>query len=126
MTRRLVTFLVIAVLTLATGMFGADIAGPWQGTMTGGGGTAYTYVIFAMKGGQLTGTYGPDKNSQQPVDSARISGNKLNYRAIMHFPGREVTFDYDLTLDGDAMHGTFTISNGNEKQTGQAEFKRAK
>jgi hypothetical protein len=122
-----VKLLMIAVV-MATAAFGADISGPWQGAMTGGGGNAGTYVVFQMKAGQVTGTFGADKTSpQQPIENGRIAGSKVNFRETMHFPGPvTVVFDYDLTLDGDAMHGTFTISNGKETQQGKAEFKRAK
>ena len=119
------TLLLAFILTTAA--FAADISGPWQGAMTGGGGNAGTYVVFQTKAGQLTGTFGADKTSpQQPIENGKLSGNKLTFRETMHFPGTVVVFGYDLTLDGDAMHGTFTISNGKETQQGKAEFKRAK
>lgn len=118
---------VLAILTLAATAFGADVSGPWQGSLSGGGSTVGTYVVFKTTAGQLTGTIGSDKNSQQqPIENARTSGNKVSFRSTMHTPNRNITFDYDLTVDGDAMHGSFTISNGTEKQTGAAEFKRAK
>ena len=120
MIKRLAIALIVSVaIALA-----ADVAGPWQGTMTGGGGTAYTYVILKTAGGQLTGTYGPDKSQQMPIENGKLAGNKVSFRSTMQFPGQTVTFDYDLTVDGDAMHGTFTVNNGKEKHTGQAEFKR--
>jgi poly(3-hydroxyalkanoate) synthetase len=116
----------VAVLVFAAGVLGADLSGPWQGTLSGGRGTVGTYVVLQTKAGQLSGTIGPDKNNQQqPIENARTSGNKVSFRSTMHTPDRTITFDYDLTLDGDAMHGTFTISNGKEQQRGTAEFKRA-
>jgi hypothetical protein len=119
--------LAIAILMMAPAVFGADVSGPWQGTLSGGGGTVGTYVVFQTKAGLLTGTVGPDKNNQQqPIENARISGNKVTFRSTMHTPDTTVTFDYDLTVDGDTMRGAFTISNGKEKQTGTAEFKRPK
>jgi hypothetical protein len=118
----------LAILVLlASSAFAADVSGPWQGSLSGGSGAVGTYVVFKTVGGQLTGTVGSDKNSQQqPIENAKTSGNKVSFRTTMHTPDRNITFDYDLTVDGDAMHGTFTISNGTEKQTGNAEFKRAK
>jgi hypothetical protein len=117
----------VALLMVAASVFGADVSGGWQGTLNGGGSSVGTYVVLKTIAGQLSGTVGPDKNNQQQrIENARISGDKVSFRSSMHTPDTTVTFDYDLTLDGDAMHGTFTISNGKEQQKGTAEFKRSK
>lgn len=118
---------ILLMATTATTIFAGGVSGRWDGKMTGGGGNAGTFVVLHQAGGQLTGTFGPDPGNQQfKIENGKVSGNKLSFRESMQFPGGiTAVFDFDLTVDGDsAMHGTFTLTGGGQKNTGNAEFKR--
>jgi hypothetical protein len=66
-----------------------------------------TFAIVKQAGGQITGTAGPDEETQWPIIKGAITGNKVTLE--VKEPDGATTYKCDLVLEGDHLKGPVTI-----------------
>lgn len=109
------TFLLALSLCLALPLLAAaaDVSGKWSGSFTpetGDGASAY--VILTQTGNKLTGSGGPDANTQWPGLEGAVSGNNITFQVKSADDG--TVYKCTVVLDGDRLKGDvqFTTPDG--------------
>ena len=100
-TKLLRAFLVVALVFTATA---ADITGKWSGTFkpeTGDDGSAY--LVVKQSGNRITGSGGPDSNTQWPGLTGTVTGNKVSFEVTSADDG--TVYKGSLVLEGDHLKG---------------------
>ena len=123
-----VTILFAILLLAASPIFAQGLAGKWTGTMkpNAGGPANPCAMNLQVQGAVVTGTVGDGAAHMYPVKSGSITGNKVVLRVDQDRPAS--TFDFVLTLDGDTLSGTATLTYPNNDfppMRGTVQLKRA-
>ena len=95
-------FVAIIVLPMSSLAFaeGAPLAGKWY--VLPDGKSKITILTLSQSGGQITGTWAPDKDAPSEIVNAKIAGDTLTFsflydkkefNATGHLSGRTMTFD---------------------------------
>jgi len=93
----------------------ADLTGKWSGAFTSESGDAGSaYLVVKQSGSHITGSGGPDANTQWPGLTGDITGNKVSLQVTS--PDDGTVYKCALVLDGDHLKGEvlFTPSQGQE------------
>ncbi|HEY1218109.1 MAG: hypothetical protein ABSE42_05815 [Bryobacteraceae bacterium] len=105
-----VFFLLAGALVLSAAE--VNVSGKWSGPInvtqpdgTNQEGTAF--AIVKQAGAQITGTAGPDEETQWPIIKGAISGNKVTLE--VKDSGDGTIYKCDLVLEGDHLKGPVTI-----------------
>ena len=122
--RKLLGVLLLAALAASA----AELTGKWSGSfnITNAAGETKddnAYMELKEKGGEVSGTAGPDVDQQWPIQKGKLEGQKLTFEVKME-DGGVITFA--LLFDGTAIQGTAegTGPNG-EKMSAKVNLKRA-
>jgi hypothetical protein len=107
------TFLLAAPLLLAQSSDSnnsqpANIAGAWQISWQGGGGSQQATMQIEQDATKLSGTF-QDSGGSSPV-TGNVAGNNVFFSVQVR--GRPMTLAFTGTIDGDKMSGTFQPQGG--------------
>ena len=106
------SFLIAAALAGVDQVFGqvpaANISGKWAGSLDvvhadGSVDPDQAFLSLDVKDGVVTGTAGNSPNDQSPLTSGKVTNNRVTFDIPLD-AGKVVKFD--LSLDGNHMHGT--------------------
>lgn len=86
----------------------ANIAGAWQISWQGRGGSQQATIQVQQDGSKLSGTFQDENGSSQL--SGSIAGNKVSFS--VQIQGRPMTVAFTGTVDGDKMSGTLQPQGG--------------
>jgi hypothetical protein len=103
------------ILTLIFSAAAADLTGKWSGAFASEtGDTGSAYIVVQQSGSRITGTGGPDANTQWPGLTGSITGNKVSFQVTSADDG--TVYKCSLVLDGDHLKGEvlFTPPQGQE------------
>lgn len=100
---------------------GTDVTGKWSGSFVLTNSQGQTedhtaYCVLKQNGNQVTGTGGPDENTQWPIQNGRIEGNRFTGEVQSDGP----LYKLDLTVDGDHIKGDVLLVT--EDQTLKAKM----
>ncbi len=109
-------FAVLLSLAHITSAQDAKIAGSWDLTAPGRGGTMNTQTLTLQQDGtKLTGTL-KGQRGESPV-TGTVSGNDVTFSVTRTSPNGDVKIDYKGTVSGDTMKGTLTVMGNNADWT---------
>src|SRR5690242_17736063 len=110
--------LAVAFVAFALAASAAGFDGQWNAELRAGGKkaaparpTSFSLNLKTQENGQVTGTVavpGKKKALQQPIQNAKLDGNRLTFTTARTGKNGSVTFSWQLTVDGDQMTGTRT------------------
>jgi hypothetical protein len=105
--------LAIALL-LALNVSTANLSGEWSGSFKAAGADRDVPQVLILKqlGDTFTGTGGPDKAEQYPIEHGKITNDRINFQITTG----EWTFTYDLKFSGTEMSGVLTLKSVNESR----------
>lgn len=116
----------LLMITLAFSANAADLTGKWSGTFTPETGDASSaYLIVMQSGNRITGSGGPDADTQWPGLTGAITGNKVSFQVTSTEDG--TVYKCSLVLEGDHLKGEvlFTPPQGQEMK-GTLDITRVK
>ena len=95
----------------------ADVSGTWSGEMQqkqDSGDVAHTALVFVLKqaAGQVTGKAGPAEEPGQPINDAKLEGDRLTFSVTPTAGEKGPTWKFDLKVSGTRMEGRAVGSNG--------------
>jgi hypothetical protein len=102
-------------LTLVVTAAAADLTGKWSGSFTSEtGDTGSAYIVVKQSGSRITGSGGPDANTQWPGLTGAIAGNKVSFQVTSADDG--TVYKCSLAIEGDHLKGEvlFTPPQGQE------------
>lgn len=102
--------------------FAADFAGKWSGEGVTNGETHPLVFLLKQEGGKLIGTGGPDEGEQHPFKTVEADGAKIVLEIAI---GENASLHFELTLEGDSLKGTVTMTRDDGKESGPVTLKRA-
>jgi hypothetical protein len=115
---------ILLALALAVAAMAADVSGKWSGSFTQEGQSAGTaYLVLKQSGSTLTGTAGPDQDTQWPITDGKVDGNKLT--GVATNPDG-VSYKFVLTADGDSIKGNIEVAMGGQTMKATLDVKRVK
>jgi hypothetical protein len=103
---------------LALALFATNFAGTWTGTMTAVTTNDPAFMTLAQDGNKITGTIGPDRESQFKITKGSIDGETLTIEAQ---PGG--TLRFVMKMNGDMLAGD-VFENG--EQIATIQFQRVR
>ena len=87
----------------------ADVSGKWSGTFTPeGGNEGSSFAVLKQSGTVLTGTAGPNAENQWPIESGKVTGDKVSLVAKSTSDG--TVYKCDLVLAADHLKGDITAT----------------
>ena len=92
------------------------IAGTWEMTTESPRGTR-TRMLTINK--DFTGSYEGYNNQEFPVSELKLKGDQLSFSIQMEWRERKFTMDFNGTVDGDSLKGTWTTPRGSREVTGK-------
>lgn len=82
----------------------ADVTGKWSGAFASGSGdSGSAYVILKQDGSRISGSGGPDANTQWPGLTGTVTGNKVSFQVTS--PDDGTVYKCSLVLEGDHLKG---------------------
>jgi hypothetical protein len=122
--KKLMVLLAFTVVSLIA----ADATGTWTGTLTdttaaGDGTPGPAYLVLKQEGTKLTGTAGPNANSQRPIQNGKAEDGNLTFELVLS-EGR--TMKFTLKHEGDEIKGDIRGEGGGETKTAKLAVKREK
>jgi hypothetical protein len=119
---------ILVLVFAAASLLAADATGKWTGTLTivsayGGDNPGPALLVLQQDGAKLTGTAGPDVNSQLPIQNGKAENGTLTFELA---PASGAIIKFVLKLDGDEIKGDIEGDRGGQKQTGKLAVKRDK
>jgi hypothetical protein len=113
--------LLLAVASLAAA---ADVSGTWTGTWAPeGGNTGSAYLVLKQSGATVTGTAGPNAETQWPIAGGKIAGNLLTlqvtdpdnvlYKCTMTVTGNKIAGNIDVVVGGQTQKAKIELTKGN-------------
>jgi hypothetical protein len=102
-----------------------DVSGTWSGAFTPcePGGSAHespVYMVLKQAGSTLTGTAGPGKSQQFPIQNGTVDGDHLTFDVQMGGGGIAL----DLKLVAGELRGEMQLTEGRRKTTAKAILRR--
>jgi hypothetical protein len=112
-------------LLLTIALAAVDFSGEWQGGVINtlpSGETRQTqeiYLHLSQQGNKVSGTIGPSKDKQVPIDQGEVDGDRLKM-----FQGKHRVLE--LTLTGERLVGTMRHANHPKDPAARLELERIK
>jgi hypothetical protein len=113
-------FLTALVALLISGAIAqsADVSGTWTGEMQqkqDSGDAARAALVFVLKqvAGQVTGKAGQTEGSGQPINDAKLEGDRLTFSVTAPAGETGPTWKFDLKVSGTHMEGRAEGTKGN-------------
>ncbi len=95
--KKFALLLVLSAFTLL-----ADVTGKWSGVARTGDGEEQTvFLIFKQDGNTLTGSGGPNEETQRAMESGTVEGDRLKFKV----PASKGVIWFDLKTVGDEING---------------------
>jgi hypothetical protein len=117
--KKRVPAIVVLILGVASGLWAQDaaqngdqaanVAGSWQMSWQGRGGSEQASLQIQQDGSKLSGTFNGPRGSSALTGS--VQGNQVSFNVQMQ-GRRTFTLVYTGTLDGDKLSGTMQPQNG--------------
>ena len=109
-------------------LLAADATGKWTGTLTlaspsGGESPGPALLILQQTGSKLTGTAGPDADSQLPIQNGTTENGTLTFELA---PNGGPVMKFVLKQLGDEIKGDVEGERAGQKQTAKLAVKRDK
>jgi hypothetical protein len=82
----------------------AKVAGTWEMTFEGPGGTRTQTLKIQQDGSTIKGTI-TGRRGELPLEGS-VTGNKISFAVTRETPNGTFTIEYAGTVDGDSMKGT--------------------
>jgi hypothetical protein len=118
-----------ALLLLIAGLAsGAELTGKWSGTFVEVGPDAagkdpgQAFMDLKLTGKTVTGTAGPTEQHQLTIVNGTLEGKKLTFDVVQAEAG--FTMKFDLTFDGENIHGTASAEQEGKKLSAKIDLKR--
>jgi hypothetical protein len=116
--------IILLALAFAMVAMAADVSGKWSGSfMPEGQEASGAYLVLKQSGSTLTGTAGPDADTQWPITDGKVEGNKLT--GVATNPDG-VSYRFTLTADGDSIKGNIEVAMGGQTVKATLDVKRVK
>lgn len=93
----------------------ADVIGTWELTSESSRGTRTRTLIIKE---DFTGIY-KGRNRETPVTDLKLKGDQLSFKVKMKWRDREFVMDFEGTVKGETITGTWTTSRGVRDVTGK-------
>jgi hypothetical protein len=103
-----ISIFLAAMTSVVAAASSADISGTWLGEIKGqDGGKGTVRFVLVQSGSQISGTAGPSDSQTPPrVYNAKLDGDHFICSADdTDANGLSLTYNFDLTIDGDQMTG---------------------
>lgn len=133
MARRLVALVVVAYMmstvALATPLAPPDFTGTWTGTIAipqkgKRGEKTPLHAAFKHAGAELTGTIGPDAESQAEISKGRVETTQYGTVVMFDMVGPSFVMHFELRPADDFLRGVARLDG--EKATAAVELQLAK
>ena len=111
MMRRSIFLTALVALVISSAIAqSADVSGTWTGEMRqkqDSGDVAHAAVVFVLKqaAGQVTGKAGQTEGSGQPINDAKLEGDRLTFSVTAPAGEKGPTWKFDLKVSGTRMEG---------------------
>lgn len=114
-------FAVVLLLTMNT--MAGDLTGKWSGSfkVDGADHDVPQLFIFKQEGNKLTGSGGPDKSEQYPIEDGRVDGD----RARFEITTGEWKFTYSLKAIDAKLTGDLELKSLDNRRTAKVNLSRA-
>jgi hypothetical protein len=120
--KKVVVSLLMVAMALAA--MAGDVSGKWSGTFTPEGQDGSPAVLMLKQSGStLTGSAGPDENTQWPISNGKVDGNQLT--GVATSP-EGIAYKFALTADGDHITGSVEMAAGGQSMKATLDVKRVK
>lgn len=99
-----------------------DVSGKWSGTFSPENGDQNSaYMVLKQSGNTVTGTAGPDAETQWTIKEGKIEGDKLIiavtnpddntvYKCTLTLDARHMTGDVEATMQGQTIKGKLDLT----------------
>jgi hypothetical protein len=106
---------IAVVLLLAMNAMAGDLTGKWSGSfkVDGADHDVPQLLIFKQDGTKLTGSGGPDKSEQYPIENGKVDGDRVGFEITTG----EWKFTYSLKASGARMTGSLELKSVNSSRT---------
>ena len=123
--KTLICLLLLTGLTLSA----ADLTGKWSGkfditTADGENKPDSAYMNLKLDGTTVTGTAGPNEDQQWTIRKGKLEAGKLTFEVVPEGDDAKGLFVFDLMFDGDAIRGSASGNDGDNKMTAKVDLKR--
>jgi hypothetical protein len=117
--KRTIAFLLLLALNAMAG----DLTGKWSGSFRANGADHEVPQLFILKqdGNKLTGSGGPDKSEQYPIENGKVDADRIRFELTTG----EWKFTYDLKATGTKMVGDLELKSLNDKRTARVSLSKA-
>ena len=111
MMRRSIFLTALVALVISSAIAqSADVSGTWTGEMLqkqDSGDAAHAALVFVLKqaAGQVTGKAGQTEGSGQPINDAKLEGDRLTFSVTAPAGEKGPTWRFDLKVSGTRMEG---------------------
>jgi hypothetical protein len=124
--KTLICLLLLTGLTLGAG----ELTGKWSGKFditTPDGELKPDSAVMNLKvdGTKVTGTAGPNEDQQWTIRNGKLEAGKLTFEVVPEGHEDKGLLVFDLVFDGDAIRGTVTGHDGDNKLSAKVDLKRA-
>jgi hypothetical protein len=111
----------LLLLALACVAAAPDATGKWSGTFSPEGGESNAaYMVLKQTGASITGTAGPDADTQWTIQTGKADGNKIMievtdpdgavYKCTMLLDGDHLKGDVEATAQGQTRKGKIDLT----------------
>jgi len=114
---------VLLFVTLVSLAAAADVSGNWSGTWTPENGNAGSaYLVLKQSGATLTGSAGPDAQTQWPIANGKVAGDTVTLQVT---DTQNIVYKCTLSVNGNKMIGSVEVSANGQTQKAKIELSRA-
>lgn len=108
----LVSFAILALVTLHLSAWTADVSGTWEMTMTSPRGERTSEITIEQDGENIKVTMPGFRGGDPMVAEGTVKGDKIEWSVTRETPQGEFTMTYTGTVAGDTMSGTADFGRG--------------
>ena len=87
-----------------------DVSGTWDLSLVSPEGTATPRLVLIQEGEKIKGTYTGKMGKTNLTGS--LAGRDIKFQIVFEFMSRQITANYEGTVQGDSMKGKARFSNG--------------
>lgn len=125
--RKLLLFLVLAVIAAGIAIADTSVTGKWTGSFNmiapdGQSKDGTALLLLKQSGTEITGSVGPDEGEQHPITKGKIEGEKITL--LVEDEGRTIKFD--LVLAAERITGDVNMTREGEAAKAKIDVTRAK
>jgi hypothetical protein len=118
---------ILLLTCMVATLIAADATGSWTGTLTettsGQDQPHPAHLVLKQEGAALTGTAGPDADSQRPIAEGKVSDGTLTFSLA---DANGTVMKFTLKLEGDEIKGDVRGEGGGSARTARLSVKRDK